>query len=295
MTSGRSRVICDQAKQAEIHFKHRFSCIETTADKGIAAMHGRLEIQGGTVAMADRVQRTGNGEVSLRGARITWLGHATVLVQTARGTNILIDPFIAGNPKYPKDFVPPAKIHYILLTHGHSDHISDAVPMAARHNSTVVAIYELAAYMAEKGVAHTIGIALGGTVQLDDVAATMVDARHSSSAQDEKGTHYVGVAAGFVLTLTDGPVLYHAGDTAVFGDMKLIRELYRPEIVMLPIGGHYTMGPREAALAVRFLEPKIVLPLHYGTFPPLQGTPEQLAALLDAGVQVAWLAPGESI
>ena len=182
---------------------------------------------------------------SLQGTRITWLGHATVLVQTAKGTNILIDPFIAQNPKYPKDFVLPAKMHYILLTHGHGDHISDAAPVAAKHGSTVVAIYELAAYMAGKGVAHTIGMNLGGTVQLDDVAVTMVEAKHSSGAQDEHGTHYVGVAAGYVLTIADGPVLYHAGDTAVFGDMKLIRELYRPEVAMLPIGGHFTMGRRK--------------------------------------------------
>jgi L-ascorbate metabolism protein UlaG (beta-lactamase superfamily) len=233
--------------------------------------------------------------MSLRGTRITWLGHATVLVQTPRGTNILIDPFIAQNPKYPKDFVLPAKIHYILLTHGHGDHISDAAPVAARHNSTVVAIYELAAYLAKKGVVHTIGMNLGGTVQLDDVAATMVEAKHSSAAQDETGDHYVGVAAGFVLTIADGPVLYHAGDTAVFSDMKLIRELYRPEVAMLPIGGHFTMGPVEAAMAVRFLEPEIVLPLHFGTFPPLKGTPEQLAALVDTGVQVVRWAPGDSI
>jgi L-ascorbate metabolism protein UlaG (beta-lactamase superfamily) len=233
--------------------------------------------------------------MSLRGTRITWLGHATVLVQTLRGTNILIDPFIAQNPKYPKDFVLPVKIHYILLTHGHFDHIADAAPVAARHNSTVVAIYELAAYFAGKGVAKTIGMNLGGTVQLDDVAATMVEAKHSSAAQDEQGTHDVGVAAGFVLTIADGPVLYHAGDTAVFSDMKLIRELYRPEVAMLPIGGHFTMGPVEAAMAVRFLEPEIVLPLHFGTFPPLTETPEQLAALVDTGVQVVRWAPGDSI
>lgn len=233
--------------------------------------------------------------MNLKGTRITWLGHATVLVQTAKGTNILIDPFIAQNPKYPKQFVLPEKIHYILLTHGHGDHISDAVSVAARHGSTVVAIYELAAYLANKGVADTIGMNLGGTVQLADVAATMVDARHSSGVQDETGTHYVGVAAGFVLTIADGPVLYHAGDTAVFSDMKLIRELYRPEVVLLPIGGHFTMDPREAALAVRFLAPAIVLPLHFGTFPPLKGTPEQLAALVDASVQVVRWTPGESI
>jgi L-ascorbate metabolism protein UlaG (beta-lactamase superfamily) len=232
---------------------------------------------------------------SLKGTRITWLGHATVLVQTAKGTNILIDPFIAHNPKYPTDFALPEKIHYILLTHGHDDHISDAAPVAAKHGSTVVAIYELAAFVAGKGVARTIGMNLGGTVQLDDVAATMVEAKHSSAAQDKQGTHYVGVAAGFVLTIADGPVLYHAGDTAVFGDMKLIRELYRPEAVLLPIGGHYTMGPKEAALAARLLEPEIILPLHYGTFPQLTGTVEELAVLVDARVQVARWSPGDTI
>lgn len=231
----------------------------------------------------------------LKGTRITWLGHATVLIQTAGGTNILIDPFIAQNPKYPKGFVLPAKIQYILLTHGHGDHISDTVPVATQHGSTVVAIYELAAYVAAKGVASTIGMNLGGTVQLDEVAATMVEAKHSAAAQDEHGTHYVGVAAGFVLTITGGPVLYHAGDTAVFGDMKLIGELYHPEVAMLPIGGHYTMGPKEASMATRLLEPKIVIPLHFGTFPPLKGTPEELAALVDSNVQVMRLEPGEAI
>ncbi len=232
---------------------------------------------------------------SLKGTRITWLGHSTVLVTTAKGTNILIDPFIAQNPKYPRDFVLPPKIHYILLTHGHGDHISDAVPVAQKHDSTVVAIYELAAYVAGKGVTNTIGMNLGGTVQLDDVAATMVDAKHSAGAQDEHGTRYVGVAAGYVLTIADGPVLYHAGDTAVFGDMKLIRELYHPEIAMLPIGGHFTMGPKEAALAASYLAPKKVLPLHFGTFPPLTGTPQELAALVDANIQVVQWKPGESI
>ena len=231
----------------------------------------------------------------LKGTRITWLGHATVLVETARGTMILIDPFIANNPKYPKDFVLPSKIDYVLLTLGHGDHISDAVPVASWHDSTVVAIYELASYITGKGVARTIGMNLGGTVQLEEVAATMVEAKHSAGAEDEKGTHYVGVAAGYVLTIADGPVLYHAGDTAVFSDMKLIRELYNPEVAMLPIGGHFTMGPREAALATGFLEPKIVLPLHFGTFPPLIGTPEELAALVGDRVEVVSWKPGESI
>jgi len=225
--------------------------------------------------------------------RITWLGHATVLVETPRGTKILIDPFIAHNPKYPQNFALPAKIHYILLTHGHGDHISDAAPVAKKHGSHVVAIYELAEYIAGKGADETTGIGIGGTVELDDVAATMVDARHSSSAEDEKGVHYVGTATGFVLHVAGGPVLYHAGDTGVFGDMQLIRDLYKPEVAMLPVGGHYTMGPKEAALACRLLTPKVVLPIHWGTFPPLKGTPEQLAALVEPGVKVERWKPGD--
>jgi L-ascorbate metabolism protein UlaG (beta-lactamase superfamily) len=225
--------------------------------------------------------------------RITWLGHATVLVQTPAGANILIDPFIAQNPKYPKDFSLPAKIHSILLTHGHGDHMSDVVDVAKKHGSSVVAIYELADYVAHKGVENTIGMNLGGSVQVEDVMASMVDARHSSGTQDEQGTHYTGVAAGFVLTIAEGPVLYHAGDTAVFGDMELIRELYQPNIALLPIGGHYTMGPKEAALAVRLVAPKVVLPIHFGTFPPLKGTPEQLAALVDPLVKVVSWKPGD--
>lgn len=225
--------------------------------------------------------------------RITWLGHATVLIQTAKGTKILIDPYISQNPKYPKSFELPSKIDYMLLTHGHGDHISDAVPVAKKHGSTVVAIYELASFIGSKGVANTIGMNLGGTVQLGEVAATMVDAKHSSAAQDEHGTHDVGVAAGYVLNIADGPVLYDAGDTNVFGDMNLIRELYQPQIALLPIGGHFTMGPKEAALAVKMISPKVVLPIHFGTFPVLTGTPEQLSSLVDSSVKIVNWKPGE--
>ena len=225
--------------------------------------------------------------------RITWLGHATVLIQTAKGTNILIDPFIAHNPKYPQSFQLPAKIHYVLLTHGHGDHISDAVPVATKHGSTVVAIYELADYVKGKGVPEIIGGNLGGAIELGDVTATMVDAKHSAGAADEKGTHYVGVATGFVLEIAGGPVLYHAGDTCVFGDMKLIADLYQPSIAMLPIGGFYTMGPKEAAMACKLLAPKTILPIHWGTFPPLKGTPEELAKLVSGGVKVEHWKPGD--
>lgn len=228
-----------------------------------------------------------------KSTRITWLGHATVLIRTAKGTTILIDPYIAQNPKYPKSFELPAKVHYILLTHGHGDHMSDVVPVATKHGAKVVAIYELAAYVAGEGVAETIGMNLGGTVQLDDVAATMVEAKHSAGAQDDKGTHYVGVAAGYVLSISGGPVLYHAGDTSVFSDMKLISDLYRPTIAMLPIGGHFTMGPKEAALAVKLLGPRVVLPIHFGTFPVLTGTPDALAGLVSSNVEVVRWSPGE--
>lgn len=232
---------------------------------------------------------------SLQGTRITWLGHATVLVQTPRSTNILIDPFIENNPKYPKGFKLPETIHYILLTHGHPDHIADAVPIAKKHKSNVVAIYELAVLINQQGVETVTGINIGGTVQLEDVAVTMVEARHSAGAEGKNGTQYAGVAAGFVLTVTGGPVLYHAGDTTVFGDMKLIRELYHPEIVMLPIGGFYTMGPKEAALAAQFLEPKSILPIHFGTFPQLTGTPDELDAQLKGSIEVIRMSPGDSI
>jgi L-ascorbate metabolism protein UlaG (beta-lactamase superfamily) len=231
--------------------------------------------------------------MSNNSTRVTWLGHSTMLIQTAKGTNILIDPFIGGNPSYPKSFSLPSNIHYILLSHGHADHISDAVPVATKHGSTVVAIYELAAYIGNKGVANTIGMNLGGTVQLNDVAVTMVEAKHSSAAQDERGTHDVGVAAGFVLTVEGGTVLYHSGDTAVFGDMALIRELYGPKVIMIPIGGHFTMGPKEAALAVRLLGPQVVLPMHFGTFPPLKGTPDKLAGMIDPNVKVVGWKPGD--
>ncbi|MDE3200605.1 MAG: metal-dependent hydrolase [Acidobacteriota bacterium] len=231
----------------------------------------------------------------LKGTKVTWLGHSTVLVSTPKGTNLLIDPFIQHNPKFPKDFSLPESLPYILLTHGHGDHISDAVPVAQKHDSSVLAIYELADYIGRRGVTKTIGCNIGGTVQLDDVAVTMVEAKHSAGAIDDDGTHYVGVAAGLVLTIANGPVLYHAGDTTVFSDMKLIAELYHPEVAMLPIGGHFTMGPYEAALAAKFLAPQLILPLHFGTFPPLTGTPEQLAARIEPEIKVVRISPGQSI
>lgn len=226
--------------------------------------------------------------------RITWLGHSMVLIQTPQGTNILIDPFMEQNPKYPKGFELPEKIDFILLTHGHFDHISDAAPVAKKSNATIVAIFELAGYMSRQGVKNTIGMNMGGTVQLNEATATMVEAKHSSGAEDKDGVHYVGAAAGFVITIPGQPTLYHSGDTTVFADMNTIGDLYQPEIAMLPIGGHFTMGPKEAAVAVRFLKAKTVLPIHFGTFPPLIGTPADLAGLVEAGVRVVQWNPGDT-
>jgi L-ascorbate metabolism protein UlaG (beta-lactamase superfamily) len=230
----------------------------------------------------------------LKGTSVIWLGHATVLVKTAAGVNLLIDPFIEHNPKYPKDYELPETLDAILLTHAHMDHMADATPLAKKYKCQVIAIVELAQYLDEKGVKETVAINFGGTTEIKGVAVTMVDAKHTSSVA-EKSTYYVGDAAGYVLTIADGPVLYHAGDTTVFGDMSLIRELYAPDVAMLPIGGHYTMGPNEAALAVKLLQPKLVLPIHWGTFPPLTGTPHQLAQLAGDGVTVAMVEPGEAL
>lgn len=231
----------------------------------------------------------------LKGTKVTWLGHATVLIEVPNGTNILIDPFIEHNPKYPRGYKLPDAIHYVLLTHGHLDHIADAAPIAKEHNATVVAMVELAGYIASQGVQSTIGFNFGGTVHLPGVGVTLVEAKHSSSVEKDGESLYLGEAGGLVLTIADGPVLYHAGDTTVFRDMELIRDLYAPDLAMLPIGGHYTMGPREAAIAVKFLEPKVVLPIHWGTFPALAGTPEQLADLVGDSTQVAIVQPGQTL
>ncbi len=233
---------------------------------------------------------------NLKGTSVTWLGHSFVHVQTQVGTSILIDPFMEQNPSFPKGYTMPEKVDLILITHGHFDHIADAAPLAKKYNSMVVAIFEVAAWLESKGVEKTTGMNIGGSFRFQDVVATMVEAKHSSGISDGDKIIYGGEPGGFVITVDSGPVLYHAGDTTVFSDMKLIRELYAPEFAMLPMGGHYTMGPKEAALAANYLGVKTVLPIHYGTFPPLTGTPKELQShLRGTGVEVAIVNAGETL
>lgn len=230
------------------------------------------------------------------GLAITWLGHAVVHITTPAGTDILIDPFIEHNPKYPKGYKLPEKLDLLLLTHGHSDHISDAVEVAKKHHPQVVAIYELATWVGSKGVDHTVGMNLGGSWQYKDVTISMVEAHHSSSIQDGKQTLYAGEPAGFIIAAQNAPVLYHAGDTSLFSDMQLIKQLYQPEVGMLPIGDHFTMNPKAAAVAANYLGLKTVFPIHYGTSPQLTGTPAELEQCLKGtGVAVCAPQPGETM
>ncbi|HTV82550.1 MAG TPA: metal-dependent hydrolase [Acidobacteriaceae bacterium] len=232
---------------------------------------------------------------NLKGASITWLGHATVLVVTAKGTTVLIDPFIEHNPKYPKGYKLPDRIDLLLLTHGHMDHIADALPVAKRHGAEAFGMVEMMGWLQSRGMEKAVGMNIGGSHTHADVTFTLTEARHSSGISDGERTVYGGDPAGFVLAVENGPSLYHAGDTAVFSDMQLIRDLHHPELAMLPIGDHYTMGPRGAALAAKFLGVKSVLPIHFGTFPALTGTPEALEnELKGTGVEVIRTEPGKT-
>lgn len=232
----------------------------------------------------------------LKGASVTWLGHATVLITTPKGTNILIDPFLEQNPKFPQDYKLPEKLDLILATHGHFDHIADVVRLAQKYDAAVIATAELVNYFASKGVTRCEGMNLGGTLRIADVAITQTEAKHTSGIEEEGQRFYGGVPSGFVIAVEDGPVFYHAGDTAVFSDMQLIAKLYGPEFGMLPIGDRYTMGPREAALATHLLGLEAVLPIHYGTWPILTGTTEEFEAhLKGASVRVIQAKPGERI
>jgi len=232
--------------------------------------------------------------MKLNGIKITWLGHATFRIETPAGKTIIIDPWVMGNPKCPEKAKTLSKVDVMLCTHGHGDHIGDAVEIARKHDPVVVGIPELCGWLESKGVKRVSGMNKGGTQTVGDIKVTMVNAVHSSGIEDGDQRVYGGEAAGYVVEFSNGLKIYHAGDTCVFGDMAIIRELYAPEICMLPIGDHYTMGPREAAYACKLLKPKSVIPMHFGTFPVLTGTPAELRKLAP-DVEVCELKPGETI
>ena len=232
-----------------------------------------------------------------RGNKLTWLGHAAFKIETPSGKTILVDPWILTNPMCPDKDKNFEHIDTMLVTHGHFDHIADAVELGKKFKPQVVGIYELCAWLESKGVGGTNSMNKGGTQKIGDIEVTMVNALHSCGIKDGDQIIYGGEACGYIIRLPGGLTIYHAGDTAVFGDMKIIADLYAPDLAMLPVGDHFTMGPREAALAIRLLNVRHVIPMHFGTFPLLTGSPEQLRQLTRdiSGLEIHALKPGESL
>ena len=235
------------------------------------------------------------------GVKLTWIGHASFILETPGGKRALIDPWMTGNPVCPESLHDPGDVDLILLSHGHSDHTGDVVRLAKEKSpAAVICMIELGDYLGSKGVENIIGGNKGGTLSAEGISVTLTHAFHSSSYGEEDGTIvYTGEPAGLIITLENGYRIYFAGDTTVFGDMALIGELYKPDLAMLPIGDFFTMGPMEAAKAVELLGVKHVLGMHYGTFPLLVGTPQglrdELAKRGLTDVVVEELKPGDAL